>query len=153
MPAAGQRRPAGSGSFPGLLVGLDGRVQAPPAALDLAEQVTAPGHEDGPVGPPGDAGRQGPLRRGEPAAEPFSHGQVTVGLVVQQMLALAQLGPGPRRERGGGLRVPAVLGGKAPAQRDVRRDVGQQAVGGAMEGRGLHRCSPLASGGRHGRKL
>ena len=146
----GQRRPVGSGgSFPGLLVGLGGRVQAPPGALDLAEQVTAPGHEDGPVGPPGDAGRQGPLSRCEPAAEPLRHGQVAVGLVVQQPLALAQLGPGPRRERGGGLRIPAVLGGKSPAQRDMRGDVGQQAAGPADAG--LERLIGRGSEGSFGR--
>ena len=72
-----------------------------------------------------------------------------MGLVVQQLLVLAQLGPGLRRERGGGLRVPAVLGGKAPAQRDVRGDVGQQAGGPADAG--LERLIGRGRGGSLGR--
>ena len=134
-PGRGQRRPAGSGGrFLGLLVGLDGRVQASLGALDLPEQVTAPGHEDGPVGPPGDAGYQGPLSRRKRRPRSHSATARSQWVAVQQPVVPAQLGPGLRRERGGGLRVPAVLGGKAPAQRDVGGDVGQQAAGPADAG-------------------
>ena len=102
------QRPAGRrGELQRLLVGLGGRVQTAPRVLNLAKYVAGPGGDSGPVGPSGDAGREGTLGLGDPAAEPFSHGQVAPGDVFQQPLVLAQPGQGLGRERGRGLGVTA----------------------------------------------
>jgi hypothetical protein len=162
----GQRRPGGRRcDLQGLLVGSDGCIQATPGVLDLAEVMAAPGNQGGLAGrlPSGDAGHEAALGLRDPAAEPLRHGQVPLGDRIQHPLALADLGQGPRSERGRALCVTAQVGEVRAKERDRRRHVHQQAASvagrwlvrligsschrmfGGIERR-LHRLHPVAGG-------
>ena len=108
-----------------LLAGLDGRVQAPPGPLDLAEFIPARcGHsEQADRLPPGDAVRQGALGLRKPAAEPLALWPVPPSDRVQQPLTLAEPGQGLCGERSRPLGVTAELGEIAAIERDIRGDI------------------------------
>ena len=152
MPAAGgagaTRR---GGDLERLLVGPDRRVQAALGALDLTEEMAGRCGQARLAGrpPSGDAGREGALRLGEPAAEPLGQGQLDPSDGVQHPLALAESQPGratrtrpsPRRRRAnrqpgtrerdrrGNVRQPA----RAPAHRRLEGligDIRERTLGG-----------------------
>ena len=127
-----QRRPAGRrGDLQCLPAGPGGRVQAALGPLDLAELIAGVCSESGPVGgpPSGDAGPEGALGLGEPAAEPLGHGQAFLDVGAQPPLILAASGQGLRRECHRGVRVTAELGEDAAQERDQRGGIHQQAAG------------------------
>ena len=146
-PCGRRRRPTGRRSdLQSLLAGLDGRVQAPPGALDLAEFIPARcGHSEQ-VGrmPPSDAVHQGALGLRQPAAEPPRYGQLPPGDRVQQPLTLADRGQGLGGERSRALGVTAELGEIAAIDRDICGDIHQHA-GGPADG-GLERLIGRAPG-------
>ena len=119
------------GDLQRLLVGPGGRVQAALGPLDLAEVIAGVGSESGLAGgpPPGDAGPEGALGLGEPAAEPLGHGQAFLDVGAQPPLILAASGQGLRRECHRGVRVTAELGEDAAQERDQRGGIHQQAAG------------------------
>ena len=79
------------------------------------------------LAPPGDAGRDGVFGLGESAAQPFGHGQEYLRVGAQQPFSGLDLGQGLRGERGRGLGVAVVLGGKAANERGQGRDIDQVA--------------------------
>ena len=128
----GQGRPSGRrGDLERLLVGAGRGVQAAPGPLDLAEVVVGPGGDDELARRPplGDARRQQALGLREPAARPLGSGQLPPSRGVEHRFALAELGQGPRRERGRRLGVAAEHGEVGTPERDRRGDVRQQAGG------------------------
>ena len=166
--ASGWRRPAGGDQgVQSLLAGQDGRVQTALGALEQGQRVVSPRRQRELAGlaPPGDAGREGAFGLGEPATQPFGHGQESVHSGAQYPFFWFALGQGLRGERGRGLGVAAELGEIAAMQRGQGRDIDQEAgrhTGGRLEwligpvgGRALDRVQErfhdleVAAGGGH----
>jgi len=136
-PCGRPRRPPGHhGDLQGLLAGLNGRVQAPPGPLDLAEFIHARcGHrEQAGRMQPCDAVHQSALGLRKPAAEPRRYGQLPPGDRIQQPLTLADHGQGLCGERSRTPGVTAELGQIAAIDRDVSGDIHQHAGGPAHGG-------------------
>ena len=128
------------------LTGQHGRVQAALGTPDQHQLVPAPRgrREMAGLAPPGDAGHEGAFGLGEPAAQPFGHGQESVGGGAEQPFFWFALGQRLRGERGRGPGVATELGQIAAEQRRQGRDIDQEA--GRDAGRRLERLIGPAGG-------
>ena len=144
--AGGRRRPARRDqAVQGLLAGQRGRVQTALGAPDQHQLVVAPRDQRELAGlaPPADAGREGAFGLGEPATQPFGHGQESVRGGAQCPFFWLALGQGLCGERGRGLGVAVELSEIAAVQRGHGRDIDQEA--GRRAGRRLERLiGPVA---------
>jgi len=77
--------------------------------------------------PPGDGGFEGAFGLGEPATQPFGHGQESVHGGAQHPLFGFAVGQGLRGERGCGPGVAVELGEIAANERGRGRDIDQEA--------------------------